>query len=230
MRLFCVIGLGQFGNQVALTLAEGGQDVLVLDSDEHRLEAVKGKVTRAVRCDATDREALRAVGVEDVDTAVVALGDKFEAGVLVTAHLKALGVGWIVARATTQVQGEILRLVGANRLVHPEIQMAEQIARGLAAHNVLEHLKIADDLNVVELRAPTSFVGKTVKDLDLRNRFGVNVITIRRRKAYVDQHGETQHRVVSDLVAPTDVVDRDDVLVVVGSDEAVKKISGVEGG
>lgn len=229
MKLFCVIGLGQFGRQVAVTLSEMGGDVLVLDTDERRLEDVKDLVSRAVRVDATDREALRAVGVEDVDTAVVAVGENFEAGVLVTAHLKHFGVGWIVARASNTVQGEILSLVGADRVIYPEIQMGEQIARGLLSHNILEHLKISEDLNVVEMRAPTQFVGKGLKDLHLRNRFGVNVVSIRRLRPYVDEQGQTQHRVVNEMISPTDPIQRDDVLVVVGSDEGVARLAEVEG-
>ena len=229
MKLFCVIGLGQFGRQVAVTLSEMGADVLVLDTNERRVEEMKDIVSHAVRVDASERESLRAVGIEDVDTAIVAVGENFEAGVLVTAHLKHFGVGWIVARASNAVQGEILSLVGANRIIYPEIQMAEQIARGLLSHNILEHLKISEDLNVVEMRAPVGFVGKGLKDLNLRNRFGVNVVSIRRRKPYVDEQGETHYRVVNEMISPTEPIKREDVLVVVGSDEGVASLAEVEG-
>jgi len=229
MKLFCVIGLGQFGTHVALSLARQGAEVMVLDMDGAKLDGLKSQVGAAVRVDASDREALAAVGMSQVDTAVVALGEDFENSVLVTSHLKHLGVGWIVVRASNEIQGEILSLVGANKVVYPEVQMAEQTARSLLSVNIREHVRLSDELSLVELRPPASFVGKTLRALDLRKTYGVNVILVRRLVPYVDGKGETVKRAVDELPSPEAVLARSDMLLVVGSDNAIREISEVEG-
>lgn len=227
MAVYAVIGLGQLGRQAALTLMEKGADVLVIDRDGRKVEQIKDEVTQAVRADCTDEEAMRSLGVGDAATAIIALGDDdFEASVLTTAVLKSLGVGRIVARAATPLQGKVLELVGATRVVFPETQFAIQLVRSLVAQNVLESIPLATGHSLVELTPREEFVGRTLKELDLRARFGVNIIAIRRRVRVVGDDGEVRLRdSINDLPHPSDVLDADDVLVVVGSDERIEELA-----
>lgn len=229
MALFVVLGLGQFGRQAALSLEEKGAEVIAVDRDGRKIDNIKDDVSHAVRADSTDEEALRSIGVGDASTAIVALGDDdFEASVLTTAVLKSLGVGRIIARASTPLQGRVLELVGATRVVFPETQFATQLARSLVAKNVLESIPLATGHSLVEIGAREDFVGRTLKELDLRARYGVNIIAIRRRNRVVGDDGEVRLRdEINDLPHPSDVLHPDDVLVVVGSDERIEELARV---
>jgi trk system potassium uptake protein TrkA len=225
MALYAVIGLGQFGHQVAVTLAQRGVEVLAIDEDERKVEEIKDQVAQAVKLDSTDEEAMRAAGLEDVHTAVVALGEDFEATVLTTAVMKNLGVGRILARASSPLQGRILELVGAHRVIYPEVQMATLVARGLVAPHVLESIPLATGHSLADIRPRDEWIGKSLRDLDLRARFGVNVVAIRRRAKVVGDDGEVRLKdEVNDIPSPGDVLGADDVLVVVGSDERIEQI------
>jgi len=212
MGEFAVIGLGRFGSSVARTLYELGHNVLAVDKDEESLRAVVDHVTHAVQVDSTDPNALRAVGITNFDAVVVAIGVDIQESILTTMLLKDLGVKKIVAKAVDDRQGKVLEKVGADTVVFPERDMGVRVAHTLASPNVLEYLELTSEYTIDEVRVPDRLNGRTLQDLDLRTRFGVNVLLILRDSQL--------------LISPaTDVQLRSgDVLVVVGENKQLNRL------
>ncbi len=221
-RRFAVIGLGRFGSTLARGLAASGQEVIAVDSGQELIEGLQDVVDQAVRLDATDEKALRAQGVDKVDVAVVCIGENFEANLLATALLLNMGVPEVVARATSQVRAQILKLVGATEVVLPEDESASRLAQRLAAPNVVDFLSIANGFSLVQLKAPKTFHHRSLDELGLRRKLGVTVLAIRR------QHQATRDRPAGEdlLSVPggDEVIQPGDELVVVGPDEALAKL------
>lgn len=184
MKQFVVIGLGRFGSSVARTLAENNCNVLAIDEDGERVQMIAGDVTHAVEADATDEEALRTLGVRNFDVAVVSIGDNVHANILSTLILKELGVPYVVVKAQDVLHGKVLTKVGADKVVYPERDMGVRIAHNLISSNVLDYIEFAPDYSIVEIIASSNMIGKSLAQLQLRSRFGVNVMAIKRGKAF----------------------------------------------
>jgi trk system potassium uptake protein TrkA len=178
-KSFAILGLGIFGSTVAKTLAEYGYDVIGVDNEISCVDRMSDIVTQAVQADFTDIEQLRQAGVQDVDVAIIATGSKLEASVMAIIQLKELGVPYIMAKAKNKVYMQILLKVGADRVVRPEKEMGERVAKSLMSQNIIDMIDIDDDYSIMELSAPSKWVGHALKDLDLRNQYGVNVLGIR---------------------------------------------------
>lgn len=178
-KSFAILGLGIFGSTVAKTLAEYGYDVIGVDNDISCVDRMSDIVTQSVQADFTDIEQLRQAGVQDVDVAIIATGSKLEASVMAIIQLKELGVPYIMAKAKNKVYMQILLKVGADRVVRPEKEMGERVAKSLMSQNIIDMIDIDDDYSIMELTAPKKWVGHALKDLDLRNQYGVNVLGIR---------------------------------------------------
>jgi trk system potassium uptake protein len=229
MALYAVIGLGQLGAAVATQLTEGGGEVIAIDRDSARVDAIKDKVARALCLDATDERALRACGVANATTVVLALGEnQLEDAVLATMLLRDLGVGRIIARAGTDVQSKVLLRIGVSKVIFPERQIGHQLARQILMPSVREVVPLAEDASLGEIEVPRSFVGKNLAELKLRAEYGVNAVAVRRKHEVVADDGTAQEtETVISNVGPETVVEKGDVLVVVGTDQAVRGISTV---
>ena len=232
-RQFAVIGLGRFGTSVARTLVNQGHEVLAIDEDEERVAEMSDLVSQAVQLDATDEKALRAVGIEDVDAAVVAIGEDIQASILVTLLLKEIGVKEVVAKAVDVRHGKILQKIGADKVVFPDREMGERLAQTLVTPNVLEQIELSPGHSIMEIIAPEAFVGKTIRDLDIRAKYGVNIITIKKKVPHLTKTGETDF-VETVNIAPKadDKIEEGDHLVVIGKDKnltQLKRLSGKEG-
>ncbi len=181
IKTYVVVGLGQFGEHVARRLSEAGHEVLGLDRDMARIEALKEVVPRVARADCTSENAMRAMGVAEAEVAIMALGEEdFEAAVLGTAVLKGLGVKTVVARSSSPQRGRILTLAGASRVVYPEAEMGEQLAQTLLHNSVVSSVGLPSGISLVELRAPKGVAGKSLQDLELRRTHSLNVVAIQR--------------------------------------------------
>jgi trk system potassium uptake protein TrkA len=225
MKQFAVIGLGKFGMKVALTLSGKGGQVLVVDEDIRKVEEIKDLVTQAVCLDSTDEDAMRAAGLEDVDAAIVGAGN-LEHSILTTAILKKLGVPHIVARASSDLHAQILERVGATRIINVEEQMGEQVARGIIAPAIQEQFALATGHSLAEVVPRPELIGQTIAKINFRQTYGVNIIAIQKRIAEVTPEGANSFRVeINDLPKPTDLIEEDDVLVVVGSDESIERLA-----
>jgi trk system potassium uptake protein len=218
---FTVIGLGRFGFTVAKTLAKYGSEVIAIDNHEERVKKVSEFVTFAVQLDAMDEKALRSVGVQNVDTAIVSIGENIEASILVVMILKEMGIKNIIAKAVTTLHGKVLENLGVKRIIFPERDMAIRVAHSLIRPKVLEQLELSEEYSIVELPTPAHLIRKTINESQLRSKYGVNLIAIRRKltteKGFIK---ETWN--VNPL--PTDTMQEDDILVLIGLNENLDKL------
>src|SRR4030042_882751 len=173
MRQFAVIGLGRFGASVAKTLAEKGYQVLAIDVNEHTVQDIVDEVTQAVCLDATDEKALRAVGIENVDVAIVGMGSNLEASILITLSLKEIGVREIVCKAVNEDHKKVLEKIGATKVIQPEKEMGVRLANSLVSSSVVEHIELSNESSIVELISPKDFIGKSLREIDVRAKFRV---------------------------------------------------------
>jgi len=210
-KQFAVIGLGRFGSSVANTLYSMGGQVLGIDVDEDKVRAVIQFTTRAVAADATDEQVLRSLAIRNFDVVIVAIGGSIQASIMVTLLAKELGVKYVVAKAQNELHGKILYRVGADRVVFPERDMGFRVARNLVSSSILEYIELSQDVGMLEMVVPQKMVGKELRQLDLRNRFNINVIAIKR-----GEHVNITPRA-------DDCIEKDDVLVVVGLKEDLQR-------
>lgn len=178
-KTFAILGLGIFGSTIAKTLSEYGYDVIGMDMDIANVERVSDYLTQGVQADYTDIDQLRMAGVQDVDVAIVASGSQLENCILAVLHLKELGVPFVLAKAKNKINMQILLKVGADRVVRPEKEMGERVAKSLMSQNIIDMVDIDEDYSMMELQSPKEWVGQALKDLDLRAKFGVNILGVR---------------------------------------------------
>jgi len=215
MKSYVVIGLGRFGTTLARQLCALGADVLAMDVRADLVQQVANDVTHAVVGDAQDKEVLRALGVRDLDCAIIAIGDDLAASVLTTMNLKELEVPYIICKAHDETHRRVLEKLGVDRVIIPEKENAERLARSLNSHNVLDYIELSEEYGILEVPAPKIWIGKTLKELNVRAKLGVNIIA-------VESGGKTN-------VSPTaDYCIREgDIMVVLGENyalEAVQKL------
>ncbi|MBN2466351.1 TrkA family potassium uptake protein [candidate division WOR-3 bacterium] len=226
MKQFAVIGLGTFGQRVARALMQKGSEVVAIDRDPAKVESVKEDVTRAVCLDATQEDPLARSGVLDLDAVVVAMGEHMEEAILTTALLKRLGAGYIVARAATELYAQILRNVGADRTVLIEEQMADQVAKTMVAPDVIDQLQLSSGHSLIEMKAPREMVNKKLNELDIRHRYKINIIAIKKRIQFLTEDGEPSVKeTTNDVPGPDDKIEAGDILVVVGADEELERFA-----
>ena len=208
-KQYIVVGLGRFGSAIAETLCEAGEEVLGVDKDMDLVEGMRDKITHAVQMDAMDRDALEALGVRDFDVAFVTMGSDIRASGTITLMLKELGVKRIIAKAHDDFHGRMLEKLGADKVLFPERDMGRRVAHNLVSGNIVDYLELSPEYSMAEVRPMKDWVGKTLKDLALRSRAGVNVIAIKR--------GED----VNPMPQPDTVISEDDALLVVAREETL---------
>lgn len=212
IKQFVVIGCGRFGQSVAIKLAELGSEVMVVDDNEEIIQNISDKVTYAVQADATDENALKALGIRNFDVAIVTIGSDIQSSILVTLMVKELGVKHIVAKAQNPAHAKVLYKIGANRVVFPEKEMGVKIAKSLVSSNVLDLIDLAPEYSIVEIRMREDWIGKSLVDINMRRQFQVSVIAIRRNDE------------LDINVEPDRILMKDDVLVIIGNNSDIKKI------
>ena len=178
---FAVIGLGQFGRAVALSLVREGAAVLAIDALQERAQLVEAEVDAVAVADATSELALEELGLERMSCVVVAMGARArETSILTTALLRQRGIPRIISRAANELHGRVLLAVGAHEIINPELQMGQRLARNLAHPTIMEQLALDENTNLVELACPEQFIGKAVEEVDLKRRYGVSLVALRR--------------------------------------------------
>ncbi len=209
--------------KLATMLANAGAEVIAIDRRRELAESIRDQVALAVCLDSTDENALRAQGVDQVDVAVVGIGTDFEDTALTTAVLKQIGVKRVIARAETEIRGQILTRIGADDIVYPEMESAQQWRNRLLAPSLMERMELAKGHSLAQVAAPQSFWDKTLEALAIRKRFAVNVVAIRRTVQETDPEGNTHSRqLVISVPMPDSVVQQGDILLLIGSDEALE--------
>ncbi len=206
-KQFIVVGLGRFGISVAETLSELGHDVLAIDKDEQIIQDIADKVTHAVQLDATDEYALRTLGVRNFDVAVVTIGSNIQSSIMVTLLLKEAGVNYIICKGQSELHKKVLLKIGADRVILPEKDMGIRVAHNLVSSNLVDLIELSEDYQIIEMKAPVSWVGKTLKQLDIRANYGITILAVREKD-------DINISPTADVVIPPD-----SVIVAVGSND-----------
>lgn len=211
-KQFVVLGVGRFGESIALKLAELGAEVMVVDESEEVIQHMADKVTYAVQADATDESAITALGIRNFDIAIVSIGADIQASILVTLMVKELGVKHVVAKAQNELHGKVLKKIGADRIVFPEMEMGARVAKNLMSANVFDFIDLAPDYSLLEIAVNEEWVGKTIIDIDMRNKFGISVIAVKVGDSIdLNLNGSR-------------ILLQDDRLIVIGENSDLKKI------
>lgn len=211
-RDFAIIGLGRFGGSICEELAMKGMNVLAIDRSEQRINEFKNIATHAIILDATDEDALKEIGIEEVDHVIVAIGDDIQASILTTVILSDLNVKKITVKAMNDYHEKILRKIGADQIVHPERDMGKRLAHSLISNNILDYLELSDHHSIVEIRASHKMIGKNLIELDVRKKYGCNVVGIKRKN---DMN-------VSPRASET--ITAEDILIIIGSNTDIDKL------
>lgn len=213
MRQYLVVGLGRFGSSLAKTLYNLGYDVMGIDRDEEIIQNMADSITHAVQADATDENILKALGVKNFDVAIVSIGDDIQSSILITIMLKEMGIKYVVAKAQSQLHGKVLYKIGADRVVFPERDMGVRVAHNLIYSNILDYIELSPEYSIVEIAAVPAWFDKSLRQLDMRKKYGLNVMAIKRNNNDV-------------IISPhaDDVIFKDDILVVVGHKEDIEKL------
>ena len=212
MKSYIVIGLGLFGAELARQLCKQGCEVLAMDVESDLVQQVAEDVTHAVVADGRDKEVLRSLGAGNFDCGIVAIGDDLAASVLTTINLQELNVPHIVCKAHDDTHRRVLEKLGANRVVIPEYEFAGKLARSLASHNVLDYIELSPDYGILEVPAPKAWIGKTLKELNVRAKLGVNIIA-------VENKNETNVSPAADYR-----IEDGDIMVVLGDNKALEAV------
>jgi trk system potassium uptake protein TrkA len=227
-RQFAVIGLGRFGYSVAETLVKKGCEVLAIDHDETKIQAISDLATFAVQCDATDERALKSVSAQNVDVAVVSIGENIEASILIVQTLKEMGIKSIIAKAVTTTHGRILTNLGVNEVIYPERDAAVRLAHRLVSPKVLEYLELAPGYSVEEVTVPEKLAGLRLSEARIREQHRLNVLGIKKRVTRMVKGRMVKDEVFNFTPSPDDVVERGDVLVVIGKEEDLDQFCNFE--
>ena len=214
---FVVFGLGKFGESIAIMLGRLGCNVLAVDKSEEKVEEVSQYVTHAVQADATDIDSLKTLGVSNFDVAVVAISQDMQSSIMATMLVKDLGVNYIIAKAQNELHKKVLERIGADRIVFPEREMGARLARNLVANNIMDYMELSDKYSIVEIGVRDEWIGKTLVELNMRARFGLNVVAIRGEGGQIDVSPGAQRR-----------MNQTDILVVIGSNQDIKRVTNLE--
>ena len=212
MKSFIVIGLGRFGSEAARCLCRQGCEVLAIDVSSELVQQISEEVTQAVTGDGRDKEVLRALDAKSFDCGIVAIGDSLGDSVLATMNLKELGVPYLVCKASNETHKEVLKKLGADRVVIPEKENASRLAKSLGSDNVLDDIELSEEYGIIETPAPDKWDGKSLIELNVRAKLGVNILAIK-RDGTIKVSPSADYRVL-----------RGDTLVVLGDNAALKAV------
>ncbi len=225
MDKFIIVGLGVFGRSLAENLIQKGTEVIAVDKNMELIEEVRDLVTYAVCMDSTDEKSLESLGLKDVDVGIVCIGEDFEANLLTSVLLKHNGVKKVISRASDPLHIKILKAVGIDQIVTPGVEAAEKLAYGLIHKSLLDISYISETTAAAKISIPPSFAGKTLGKLNLRARFGINVVAIHRMVEVQGKEGsEEVEKVISNIPGADTVIESNDILVVIGETENLDKV------
>jgi trk system potassium uptake protein len=221
---FAVVGLGHFGAHVARVLYEAGKNVIAIDMDEEAVQDIAEFSTRAVQGDATDRQMLVSLGIPDVDAAIISLGAKMDTIILAALQFIELGVPYVAVKALSEDHGKILHAIGVHEVIHPEKDMAIRLASRLARKDVIDFLPILPGYSITEIKAPPEFVGKSLRELSLRNTLKVQLIAIQRNASI---HKTASGQDINIVPQADDVIEADDILILIGKNRHLDRITEI---
>ncbi|MBS4193830.1 potassium channel family protein [Lederbergia citri] len=210
-KQFAVIGLGRFGGSICRELAEQGMEVLAMDKNEDRVNEFASIATHAVIADTTDENILKSLGIRNFDHVIVAIGEDIQSSILTTLMLKEIGVNHITVKAQNDYHEKVLLKIGADYVVHPERDMGRRIAHYIVSNNILDYLELSDEYSIVEIKVNDLLAGHSLMDLDVRAKYGLNIVAIKRGTEII--------------VSPQadDPLKKEDILIVIGADSDINR-------
>jgi len=210
-KQFAVIGLGRFGGSICRELAEQGMEVLAMDKNEDRVNEFASIATHAVIADTTDENILKSLGIRNFDHVIVAIGEDIQSSILTTLMLKEIGVNHITVKAQNDYHEKVLLKIGADYVVHPERDMGRRIAHYIVSNNILDYLELSDEYSIVEIKVNDLLAGKSLMELDVRAKYGLNIVAIKRGPEII--------------VSPQadDPLKKDDILIVIRADSDINR-------
>ncbi len=223
-KLFAVFGLGKFGYEVCRVLADSGAKVIAVDREQKRVNKVRDMVTEAILIETNDEETFLNANLQDVDVGIVALGSNIQGSILTTTLLKNIGVPYIIARAMSDVHAQVLKQTGATEVLNLEIEEGKRLARRILAPDLMDIIPVSADQSVVEMRVPREFVGRSLIDLKLRQKYQVNIVSIKRIKTTIDDIGNPEREETVITPGAEDVLEVNDILVMLGAEKDIDKI------
>lgn len=217
MKSFVVIGLGRFGSSVAKTLYNLGNEVMAVDIDPVTIQEISEYVTHAVVADVLDEAVLHELGLSNFDVVIISIASNIEASIMATLTAKEMGAKTVVVKAQSDIHGKVLAKVGADRIVFPERDMGARVAHNLTSSNVLDFIELSPEYYIIEIAALKRWLNKSLSELRLRNKYGVNVLAIKRESSL--------------KISPEadEVIREGDILVVIGDSEDINKLEGHAG-
>lgn len=215
---FMIIGCGRFGRSVAVTLAELGHEVLVIDKDEDTINEISTSVTHAVSADVMIEGTLESLGIHNMDEVIVAMGSNFEASLMATAVAKENNVKTVIAKVSDKIHGRIMRKVGADRVIIPEKDSGIRLAYNISTSNILDYIEVSDDFSIMEVKPPKSWIGRSLAQLDIRNNYGVTVVAVK----------EEEVNEINVNPQPSYIFDESDIILVLGKYKKIEEIVGAE--
>lgn len=227
MKKFFIIGLGNFGFNIALTLVENNCEVLGMDSNRDAVQHARDFISHAIIGDASNKEVLESLALRDFDGAIISIGQDMGASILISLYIKEIGIPRIIVRAISEDHGKILRMIGVTDVIFPEKDMAVRVANKLALKNAMDYLPITDDYGIIEVTPPKSFVGKSLKELQISTRFGCQIIGLKYPPPEGVSSGidEKNYKI---KIAPTahDVISADAIMIVIGKHADIDRLQG----
>ncbi len=211
-KSFAVLGAGRFGRSIASVLYEMGEEVLVIDKDENVAESIANEVTQAVIGNYCEESVLRAAGVQNVDSVIIASSSDIKSSILAAVTLRDLGAKYIIARASDKTHAKILEKIDVDMVIMPERDMGERLAHKITSTNFLEYIELSDSFSIAEVKCPSRFIHKTIRDINIRNKYGVNIIAI-------ENGGEVQVSPMPEMKFRTG-----DVLIVIGTNKDIEEL------
>ena len=210
-KQYAVLGLGNFGKNVALELEALGCEVIVVDNNIEKVQEISDYVTYAICADIQEQEVMKSLGAKNLDGAIVAIGNNLEGSVLATISAKEAGIPYVVAKAQNELQERILKKVGADSVIRPEKEMGRRIARSLVSGNFADWIELSDDYSMLETQVPKSWIGKQLIDLKVREKYGVNVV------------GMIENGKIDVTIDPYKVFEEKNIVILIGANESLKK-------
>lgn len=216
-KQFVVIGLGRFGESLARTVYDLGHDVLVIDKDEEKIADIADHVTHAVQMDATDENALKNIGLSNFDVAAVTIGSDIQASVMITLLMREMGVKFVIAKGNSDLHAKVLDKIGADKVILPEKDMGKRVAHNLVSSNILDYIELSSEYSIMEIEALDSWIKKSLRDLELRKKYGINVVAIKDGSKVNVSPGADE------------IIKEKDIIVALGSTNNLGKLEGAIG-
>lgn len=211
-RQFVVIGLGRFGSSIAKTLYSLGNDVLAMDLDEETVQSISESVTHSVQADGTDENSLRTLGISNFDVAVITIGSNVQASIMTALLVKEFGVKHTIAKANNELHAKVLKKIGVDRVIFPERDMGVRVAHNLVSANILDYIELSSDYSIAEIVSPEEWHGSTLKDLNMRSKYGINVMALKRNNE------------VNISPSAEDIIQPGDIIVAIGGIEELNEL------